>query len=44
VAKQSSGGSGKPQQNGFIKSFNRSLRDELLNEEVFDRRCSRRSG
>lgn len=27
---------GKPQQNAFIKSFNESLRDELLNEEMFD--------
>ena len=27
---------GKPQQNGFIESFNGSLRDELLNEESFD--------
>ena len=27
---------GKPQQNAFIESFNGSLRDELLNEEVFD--------
>ncbi len=27
---------GKPQQNGFIESFNSSLRDELLNEEIFD--------
>jgi len=27
---------GKPQQNGFIESFNGSLRDELLNEEWFD--------
>ncbi|WP_390910992.1 IS3 family transposase [Pseudosulfitobacter sp. SM2401] len=27
---------GKPQQNGFIESFNGSLRDELLNEEIFD--------
>ena len=27
---------GKPQQNGFIESFNGSLRDELLNEELFD--------
>ena len=27
---------GKPQQNAFIKSFNGSLRDELLNEEIFD--------
>lgn len=27
---------GKPQQNAFIESFNRSLRDELLNEELFD--------
>ena len=27
---------GKPQQNGFIESFNCSLRDELLNEEIFD--------
>ena len=26
----------KPQQNGFIESFNGSLRDELLNEEWFD--------
>jgi putative transposase len=28
--------SGKPQQNGFAESFNGKLRDELLNEEVFD--------
>ena len=27
---------GKPQQNGFIESFNGRLRDELLNEELFD--------
>ncbi|CAN1491806.1 Tra5 Transposase and inactivated derivatives [Caulobacteraceae bacterium] len=27
---------GKPQQNGFAESFNGKLRDELLNEEVFD--------
>lgn len=27
---------GKPQQNGFVESFNARLRDELLNEEVFD--------
>jgi putative transposase len=27
---------GKPQQNGFIELFNGSLRDELLNEEIFD--------
>ena len=27
---------GKPQQNAFIESFNGSLRDELLNEGVFD--------
>ncbi len=27
---------GKPQPNGFIESFNGSLRDELLNEEIFD--------
>ena len=27
---------GKPQQNGFIESFNGSLRDELLNEGDFD--------
>lgn len=26
---------GKPQQNGFVESFNGRLRDELLNEEVF---------
>ncbi len=27
---------GKPQQNAFIAAFNGSLRDELLNEEMFD--------
>lgn len=27
---------GKPQQNGFVESFNARLRDELLNEEVFE--------
>ncbi len=27
---------GKPQQNGYIESFNGSVRDELLNEELFD--------
>lgn len=27
---------GKPQQNAFIESFNGSLRDELLNERMFD--------
>lgn len=27
---------GKPQQNASIESFNGSLRDELLNEEIFD--------
>lgn len=27
---------GKPQKNGFIESFNGSLRDECLNEEIFD--------
>lgn len=27
---------GKPQQNGFIESFNDSLQDECLNEEIFD--------
>jgi putative transposase len=27
---------GKPQQNGFIEPFNGSLRDECLNEEIFD--------
>ena len=27
---------GKPQQNAFIENFNGSLRDELLNEEIFD--------
>jgi putative transposase len=26
----------KPQQNAFIESFNVSLTDELLNEEIFD--------
>ena len=29
-------GPGKPQQNAFIESSNGSLRDECLNEEVFD--------
>ena len=28
---------GKPQQNGYIESFNGSLRDECLNEEIFDK-------
>jgi putative transposase len=27
---------GKPQQNGLIEGFNGSLRDECLNEEIFD--------
>lgn len=27
---------GKPQQNGFVEAFNGRLRDELLNEEVFE--------
>ena len=27
---------GKPQQNAFIESFNGSLRDGLLNQEIFD--------
>lgn len=27
---------GNPQQNGYIESFNGSLRDECLNEEIFD--------
>ena len=27
---------GEPQQNGLIESFNGSLRDECLNEEIFD--------
>lgn len=27
---------GKPQQNAYIESFNGSLRDECLNEEIFD--------
>lgn len=26
---------GKPQQNGFIESFNARLRDECLNETIF---------
>lgn len=26
---------GKPQQNGYVESFNRSMRDECLNEELF---------
>ena len=42
---------GKPQQNGFIESFNGRLRDELLNETLFLRAaplmpapCSRPGG
>jgi transposase InsO family protein len=31
---------GKPTQNAFIESFNGHLRDELLNEEVFDCSCA----
>lgn len=27
---------GKPRQNGYIESFNGSLRDECLNEEIFE--------
>lgn len=27
---------GEPQQNGYVESFNGSLRDECLNEEIFD--------
>lgn len=27
---------GRPQQSGFFESFNGSLRDECLNEEIFD--------
>ncbi|WP_081288639.1 MULTISPECIES: integrase core domain-containing protein [Rhodobacterales] len=34
---------GKPRQNAFIKSFNGSLRDELLNEEIFDMTCPPRN-
>ena len=34
---------GKPMQNGFIKSFNGKLRDECLNEEVFDSLAHARS-
>ena len=26
---------GKPMQNGFVKSFNKSLRDECLNQHIF---------
>lgn len=29
-------GPGNPQQNGYIESFNGSLRDECLNQEIFD--------
>lgn len=29
---------GKPQPNGYIESFNGSLRDECLNEEIVGRR------
>ena len=37
---------GKPQQNGFIESFNGKLRDECLNENLFSSlfRCERNSG
>lgn len=34
---------GKPQQNGYIVSFNGSLRDECLNEEIFDSLADARS-
>ena len=34
---------GKPQQNGFIESFNARLRDECLNEEVFQTLAEARS-
>jgi putative transposase len=34
---------GKPQQNGYIESFNDSLGDECLNEEFFDRLADARS-
>ena len=27
---------GKPMQNGFVESFNGRMRDELLNEHLFD--------
>ena len=27
---------GKPMQNGFVESFNGTLRDECLNEHLFD--------
>jgi hypothetical protein len=32
---------GSPWENGYIKSFNGKLRDELLNGEIFSR-CRRR--
>jgi putative transposase len=35
---------GKPQQNGFIESFNGRLRDELLNETLFTARPCRARG
>ncbi len=28
--------SGKPQQNGYIESFNGSMREKCLNEQIFD--------
>jgi putative transposase len=31
---------GKPQQNGYVESFNGRLRDECLNETLFARPCS----
>ena len=34
---------GKPQQNGFIESFNARLWDECLNEEVFQTQAEARS-
>ena len=35
---------GKPQQNGFVESFNGRLRDECLNEEVFASLAEARCG
>jgi putative transposase len=34
---------GKPMQNGFVKSFNGRMRDEYLNEHLFDSLCHARN-
>jgi putative transposase len=34
---------GKPMQNGFVESFNGRMRDECLNEHMFDNLCHARN-